>query len=53
MEEATPQFTVVKLTKIWQLKDLGSGSKGGITRSRLWLNQTPDGWKITGEQDLK
>lgn len=52
-QSSSPEAATVSLTKYWVVFDRGA-TKGiqGKTRSRLWLEQTPEGWKITGEQDL-
>jgi uncharacterized RDD family membrane protein YckC len=53
-ESSSPEVATVVLIKYWVVLNAGGTSVSqGSTRSRLWLEQTPDGWKITGEQDLK
>ncbi len=54
IEQSSPGKAVVWLRKSYSLSRRG-GTSGinGSTHSRLWLEDTADGWKITGEQDLK
>src|SRR5207244_1438714 len=48
-ENTSPEAVVVRLTKYWVVLDAGGTSaRQGSTNSRLWLEQTPEGWKING-----
>jgi hypothetical protein len=52
-ERSSDQDAIVLLSKSWSV--LGPSQTGDLHtgRSRLWLRRTPEGWRITGEQDLK
>lgn len=53
-ENNSSDTATVLLTKNWFVSEpAGSSGRQGATRSRLWLQRTSEGWKITGEQDLK
>jgi len=53
-ESSSPEAATVSLTKHWEVLDGNATTlTQGRTRSRLWLKQTSEGWKITGEQDLQ
>jgi hypothetical protein len=49
----SPSSAVVSFTKTWSV--LGPMQTGFLhsSRSRVWLTRLPEGWRITGEQDLR
>lgn len=52
-EFPTATTAVVSLTKTWSVEGPDQSGILHTGRSRLWLARTPEGWKITGEQDLR
>jgi hypothetical protein len=53
-ETSFPTQATVVLTKSWAVLDPGERAATlDTTRCRLWLLRTDEGWKISGERDLK
>lgn len=53
IEYPSASKAVVTLTKWWSVTGPQQTGAPHSTRSRLWLDHMPEGWRITGEQDLR
>jgi uncharacterized RDD family membrane protein YckC len=51
-DQISSAAAIVSLVKSYQVINPDTSSTGATVHSRLWLENTDAGWKITGEQDL-
>ena len=49
----SPASAVVTFTKSWSVTGPQQTGYPHSTRSRVWMTRLPEGWRITGEQDLR